>query len=126
MLIKIKDFLDRKEVEDSILALILILAMSVSFLLGRLSNNSKNAIIIEGSEYVSDAKVQPSALTIENAENKSKELGTGSIVASSRGSKYYFVWCSGAKTLSETNKVYFESEESAQSAGYTLSTTCKK
>ncbi|MDQ5950040.1 MAG: Ada Zn binding protein [Patescibacteria group bacterium] len=48
------------------------------------------------------------------------------IVASSRGSKYYYTYCSGAKTLSEANKVYFSSEEEAEANGYTLSTSCSK
>ncbi len=50
----------------------------------------------------------------------------GDIVASSRGSKYYYVYCSGAKTLSESNKIYFSSEEEAEANGYTLSTSCTK
>lgn len=50
----------------------------------------------------------------------------GDIVASSRGSKYYYTYCSGAKTLSESNKVYFSSEEEAEANGYSLSSSCTK
>lgn len=54
------------------------------------------------------------------------DIEKSDIVASSRGSKYYYTYCSGAKTLSEQNKVYFSSEEEAEANGYTLSTSCTK
>ncbi len=75
---------------------------------------------------VSEIKTDPN----ESSEAESTQTGNdnekGEIVASSRGSKYYYVYCSGAKTLSETNKVYFSSEEEAEANGYTLSSSCTK
>lgn len=124
MPMKIKDFLNTKKGSDLVLGILLILSMIVSFLLGRLSKSSENAIIIETPNSKS-SEIDPLTYTIENAENKAVESGLGSIVASKRGSKYYFVWCSGSKTLSEANKIYFESEILAQNAGYSLSTSCK-
>lgn len=124
MITKIKDFFNTKKGIDLASGILLILAMIISFLLGRLSKEAKNAIIIEPSVQKS-SQINPSNYTIDNATKIAKEQGIGSIVASKRGSKYYFVWCSGAKTLSEANKIYFDSENSAQSAGYTLATNCK-
>jgi len=49
----------------------------------------------------------------------------GKLVASRKGSKYHYPWCSGARTMSETNKVWFGSEEAAKKAGYTPAGNCK-
>lgn len=124
MLIKIKDFLNTKRGADLAMGTLLILAMIVSFLLGRLSKEAKNAIIIEPSGR-DTSQISPESYTIDSVKEHTKESGIDSIVASKRGSKYYFVWCSGAKTLSEANKIYFDSENSAQSAGYALATNCE-
>lgn len=124
MLVKIKDFLNTKRGADLAIGVLLILAMIVSFLLGRLSKDAKNAIIIEPSGEKTN-QIEPVAYTIDNVKEQTKELGIESIVASKRGSKYYFIWCSGAKTLSEANKIYFSSEALAQNAGYSLATNCK-
>ncbi len=64
--------------------------------------------------------------TEESKMNSIADLQKGDIVASSRGSKYYYVYCSGAKSLSEANKIYFSSEEEAEANGYSLSTSCSK
>ena len=113
MLVKIKDFLNTKGGADLAIGVLLILAMIVSFLLGRLSKDAKNAIIIEPSGEKTN-QIEPVAYTIDNVKERTTELGIESIVASKRGSKYYFIWCSGAKTLSEANKIYFSSEALAQ------------
>jgi len=125
MLIKIKEYFDTKRGADLALGTLLILAMTVSFMLGRLSKEAKNAIIVEGVN-AQEAEINPTEYTIDNAQNIANSEGDGSIVASSRGSKYYYVWCSGAKSLSATNKIYFKSESEAEKAGYSLSTTCEK
>lgn len=124
MLVKIKDFFNTKRGADLAVGVLLILAMIVSFLLGRLSKDAKNAIIIEPSGGKTN-QIEPVAYTIDNVKEQAIKSGIDSIVASKRGSKYYFIWCSGAKTLSETNKIYFDSETSAQNAGYSLATNCK-
>lgn len=64
--------------------------------------------------------------TAEEKEVLGAKEEKGDIVASSRGSKYYYTHCSGAKSLSEANKVYFSSEEEAEANGYTLSSSCSK
>lgn len=49
---------------------------------------------------------------------------TGLFVASRNGKKYYKITCSN--TIKEENKVYFNTVEDAQNAGYTPSATCFK
>ncbi len=53
------------------------------------------------------------------------KVRTSTIVASKGGKKYYFVWCSGAGNIKESNKRYFDTELLAQKAGYTLANNCK-
>ncbi len=45
--------------------------------------------------------------------------------ASNRGNKYYHLGCTGGKTLKPENKIYFNTEQEAISAGYEKSASCK-
>jgi hypothetical protein len=47
------------------------------------------------------------------------------VVASSRGSKYYFAACAGAKSISPKNRVTFTSPEEAERRGYTQAAGCE-
>lgn len=46
-------------------------------------------------------------------------------LASKNGKLYYTVSCSGAKRISEKNKVWFATSIEAEKAGYSLSASCK-
>ncbi len=48
-----------------------------------------------------------------------------SYVASKNGTKYYPAACSGANRIKEENRVYFDTKEAAERAGYGASSTCK-
>jgi hypothetical protein len=49
----------------------------------------------------------------------------GNLVASKNGTKYHFLWCPGASTIKEENKIYFTSKEEAEKAGYKPAVNCK-
>ena len=53
------------------------------------------------------------------------KVSTSTIVASITGKKYYFVWCKGAINIKDSKKIYFDSEDLAQKAGYTIAANCK-
>lgn len=55
----------------------------------------------------------------------SSTSGSGRYVASKNGSKYFPEDCSSSKTIKEANKVYFNTPEEAQKAGYELAKNCK-
>ncbi len=97
---------------------------TLAFGLGRLSK-------IEGGKI-------PVKIEIPNSLNSSKGvIGEGAIsleefppsvgllVASRNGSKYHFPWCPGALQISEANKIWFQSEEQAEKAGYEPAANCK-
>ena len=46
-------------------------------------------------------------------------------VASKNGNKYHHPWCSGAQRISEANKIWFDSKEEAENAGFTPAANCK-
>ena len=49
----------------------------------------------------------------------------GAVVVGSRNSdKYHYPWCSGAKRITDTNKVEFTSIEEARQAGYQPAGNC--
>ena len=48
----------------------------------------------------------------------------GAYVASKNGKKYYPLDCPGAKRIKDDNKVFFETSQSAEAAGYSLGTGC--
>ncbi len=48
-----------------------------------------------------------------------------SVVASKKGTKYYFPWCGGAKSIKPENKVTFASRTEAEAKGYTKAANCK-
>jgi hypothetical protein len=106
---------------ELILATVIVLVAIIGFGLGRLSKieERKTPITIDNlAAYV--ATDTPGALATEKVTNGGKTL-----VASKNGTKYHYVWCSGASTIKEENKVYFNTKEEAEAAGYKPASNCK-
>lgn len=124
--------------KDILAILIVVLVGLGSFGLGRLSKNTINTpdkeLKIEynpTSGTVLGAVNDPQIFsrTVENKietpiQTKST-TSTRAYFASSRGTKYYHLGCSGGKTLKEENKIWFMTKAEAEAAGYELSTSCK-
>lgn len=91
---------------------IMVMVGLASFALGRLS-----VIEQDGKATVSYPEE-----VVRRAERSVSENTT--IVASRRGTRYYYSWCSGAENLSPANLIEFESVEDARRAGYTPATNC--
>lgn len=99
--------------KDIFFIIILILTALGSFGLGRLSKID---------EKRTPFKIQNTALIGNFDENSSIK---GNYVASKNGSKYHLPWCSGAQTISEKNKIWFDTKEEAENRGYTPAKNCK-
>ena len=127
---KIKSFLASEKGKDVLIILIVILVGLGSFELGRLSKGSESSSGLKIS-YPEGASTQSGSLIVGLDGLNSTKPGPGSnssgkgFFASNRGSKYYSLSCSGGKTIKEENRVYFASASEAESAGYTLSSSCK-
>lgn len=132
---KIKSFLESEQGKDILIVFIVILVGLASFMLGRLSvkENTSSGVKIESLDQTTGQYIDQTASVIEGAKsitnkNISTEIqstGTGNYFASNRGSKYYTIGCSAGKSIKMENRVYFNTNEEAESAGYELSTSCK-
>jgi len=112
-----------------VIALILLVGFG-GFGLGRLSTleEGRHPIIIDD---------RVSQFPISNFQNNRKDgisdsqtatvisFSEKQYVASVKGKKYHFPWCSGAQRIKEGNKIWFGSKEEAERAGYEPAKNCK-
>ena len=93
------------------IVLIILLAASGSFFLGRIS--------------ALEAIKAPVAVRMasEASEPRGMHIG-GLIVASRTGEVYHYPWCPGAAQMKRENQVWFADETAARKAGYTPSKNC--
>jgi hypothetical protein len=128
---KIKQFVESEKGKDVLIVIIVILVGLASFELGRLSKgNTSSGIKIEytggmqgqGANLISSIGESSSLLqktaTPANASGKN-------FFASNRGTKYYSAGCSAGKSLKQENRIYFDTKEAAEKAGYELSSSCR-
>ncbi len=103
------------------LTLVVILVALLSFGLGRLSSQAERP----GVEITFD----PSLIGTSTSPTAQNQTGavvaatkSGQVFASSQGKRYYYLGCKN--TISEKNKVFFETAQMAEKAGYTLAAGC--
>lgn len=107
---------------DIALMLLIIFTALASFGLGRLSKIRENKTPITVESIISaDIPARNAAAPEHNSATKK----TGSLVASKKGSKYHYPWCSGALRIKDSNKIWFSSDKEARSAGYAPAKNCK-
>jgi hypothetical protein len=131
---KIKQFLQSEKGKDLLTVLIVVLVGFGSFVLGRLSkeNSPQNtqAQYSDQNGNNQDANVVSAPdVGLEQAGNTTSQNTSGSssnkpFFASSKGKKYYTANCGAGKTIKPANLIYFDTEATAQKAGYTLSSSC--
>lgn len=97
--------------KDELLFLIILFVFStvLSFYLGKMS-----------VEYKKSNKKE-SIFFLEKKEREQKKL---EVVASKNGKTFSYPWCSGAKRISEKNKIVFSSKKEAESKGYREAKNC--
>jgi len=101
-----------------------ILLIVISFFLGRITKfmESSPVFTFESKEAEEQNYIKEKEDLFGLANTK---VSTSTIVASKTGKKYYFVWCKGAGNIKPDKKIYFNTEELAQKAGYSLAASCK-
>ncbi len=127
---KIKQFLESDKGKDILTVIIIILVGLGSFELGRLSKDGQNAgIRIEYEDQGAAVVESLQGGFLSNTSGiyaaEAGESMTKKFFASSRGSKYYSLGCSGGKTIKEENRIYFATGAEAEKAGYELSSSCR-
>ncbi len=125
MLLKIKSAISG----DVFVVLIIVLVGLSAFGLGRLSALETGRMQVRILEPTQEAAVVNMLADGEKTNEVSRipeiaNLG-GQYVASKKGKKYYFPWCGGVARISDTNKVWFNTKEEAEQAGYTPAGNCK-
>jgi len=118
---------------DVLILAILVLSASASFGLGYLTGRDqavgKGGMTIE----VIQPNLPPEPATTgagagplsAQSSYEGAPQGSAAYVASKNGTKYYLPNCSGAKRISEANKVWFASPAAAVAAGYAPAANCK-
>jgi len=123
---KIKGQIDLAAAMDKnsfVLAVLLLVAL-ISFGLGRLSGleTAKRDVEIQFPEGQSAAAYEAAYDTGDTPKAPAKTSGT--YMASKNGTKYYLPTCGSSKRISETNRVWFDTKEEAESAGYSPAANC--
>ena len=96
----------------TIISLSIITVFSLGYFISNLVKFQKPSIIVEKTNTAIDYT------------EKVQDL-QASVVASVNSDKYHYERCSGAKRISEKNKIYFENSAEAEKAGFTLANNCK-
>jgi len=120
----IKDFLKRNG-SDIFIVLIVILVALISFGIGRLTTPKSEPILIKNLEQGNVNELMgeqpPSAKATEGEGGVNYQ---GKVIGSKNSDKYHLPECSGAKQISEQNKIWFDSIEAAEKAGYKPAGNC--
>jgi hypothetical protein len=118
---KLKSFL----ADDAFFTVMLMILVGViSFGLGRQSSaeNVRNATENQpaGVVFTESVPAEPVLPTVK----PQKPISSAQVVASRSGTKYHLPTCPGAAQIKEANKIYFDSTELAEAAGYTPAANC--
>jgi hypothetical protein len=114
------------------MAILLLIVGIGSFGLGRMSagiTGQEQAASVGLSPQVNKVQVAPqtvaSGTAAAIATGEPVEKSPQNFVGSKSGTKYHALTCPGAKQIKDTNKIFFATEDEAQSAGYTRAANCK-
>lgn len=123
------EILEKCKSDRVFITLVIIFVGIGSFGLGRLSKMEagRQAVRIEAPTETASAVMAKKTAESDGQirPNFLEQNLSGQVVASKTGARYHFPWCAGAKTISEANKIYFNSIADAQVAGYTPAGNCK-
>lgn len=143
-MLSLKDFFVKHE-NRIVLFIGVILLSFISYGIGRLSvPQPQEPIIIQASskDILKDnsivkeeikpkeknltAQTQNDSIKSEKTKEENKIIkNIGLYVASKNGTKYHLPTCSGAKRIKEENKIWFDSKQEAEKAGYSPAKNCK-
>ncbi len=107
------------------LSLVILLVATLSFGLGRLSQEGKEGgIKFEYNPQLTTPSQQSASAISSVNPGHSNVINTAEVVASSKGTKYHYLNCPGAKQISLKNRLTFASAAAAEASGYTLASNC--
>lgn len=122
---KVKSFIEGNKSDLYVAALIFLVSLT-SFGLGRLSVlwPKKEPITIEQPNVERQKTNESSVGSLPSSLGIS--LSTkGKYVVSKSGKAYHLPWCPGALKIKEENKIWFQTKEEAEKAGYKPAGNCE-
>ena len=125
ILSKILNLVKRRQ-RDIFLGFCLVLISVIAFNLGR--NNALNKTSPETDEKAGIYQPVTGVSTpksIKSTPIKPKDLRVV-VSKSSTSKKYHYNWCSSGKRIKIENQIWFNTEQEAINAGYTLAGNCQK
>ncbi len=131
---KIKDTAEESLVFENLtqkrafLTVFVVLVACASFGLGRLSGleTAKMAVEIEFPKGQSgQAAAVGAAFATTSLQVPVLQKTSGKYVASKNGTKYHLITCASGKSISAKNRIWFDTKEEAEKAGYTKAANCK-
>jgi len=88
------------------------------WLLGKSSSSSETSFKEPIIEQISPEQLNASLGKVTESKKEYK------FVASKNGKFYYYPWCPGVERIKEENKIYFNSKQEAEKAGYKPAKNC--
>lgn len=110
-----------------VLCMVAIAFISYQLGLKAQQNGALEPITVEDGAQIFTAQLA-SQVGIEGNKTSAPQAPRDARVVASKSSsskKYHYTWCSGASRIKEENKLWFDNELAAQSAGYSLADNCK-
>lgn len=123
---KIKPFIEPYMTKERhFFAVLLLTISSLSFILGSQGPGGEVLRLAE-REVIDIERIsqENTAAPADNDHATSAQKSIETYVASKNSTKYHLPWCSGARRISEENKVWFATKEDAAAAGYTPAANC--
>ncbi len=117
-ILEVAEKLKRLHLKEFLVPTLIVLVGIASFCLGRLS------VLEMGKPSLSISYPENYERTLPAAAEGLTALGGGAVVASKNGTRYFYPDCSGAKGISESNRVSFPSAQEARKAGYLPAAHC--
>jgi hypothetical protein len=112
--------------------LVAIVLVGIGYILGQISREAEEKpVVVVKHERAREVEVKNAVSASVGMSLASKSPGPtttplyNGVVASRTGKKYHFPWCAGARSIKESNKIWFISEQEARKAGYEPATNCK-
>lgn len=124
MIDEIKQFVKDNQQNIVLISGIILIAL-ISFGAGRMTcfnfTNYESKQITTNNNFQTETQEKTEIIGEETEEGMPV---TYRFVASKKGAAYHYPWCPGAKAIKEENKIWFNSEEEAEKAGYRPAGNC--
>ena len=111
-----------EKIKSALIPIVILFVGLISFGLGRLSAISERKSPVE---IMNEVGLHSSNDGSSTSFIESSSASASLFVASKSGKKYHYPWCSGAQRIKESNKIWFNTKQEAEGAGYTPASNCK-